>query len=137
MTTTASTWFYRAPEKRPYLIAERVRTSLWDQRIGSLWLDTVSAEPPIVMQGNHGDHAVRLEWQPGEWFRLTAAGPEAPALAGALANLLGRKPAIRFTDTAGAAVWEWWIKPDAGERRWQEIQGKPAFGSPVRLHRNA
>jgi hypothetical protein len=134
MTTTAATWFYRAPENRPYLIAERVRTSLWDQRVGSLWLDTVSAEPPIVMTGTHAGQPVKLEWEPAEWFRLTG-GPEAADVASAIVKLLGRKPTLRFTDTAGQTVWEWWVRPEAAERRWQEIQGKPVFGSPARLDR--
>ncbi len=132
MTTTAATWFYRAPEKRPYLIAERVRTSLWDQRLGSLWLDTVSAEPPITMRGFYNNQPVQLEWEPAQWLRLSAK-PEAPALANALANLLRRKPTLRFIDADGYTVWEWWLSPDAAEQRWQAIQGKPAFGRPVRL----
>lgn len=137
MTTTAATWFYRAPEDRPYLLAERVRTSFWDQRLGSLWLDTVSATAPIVMQGNDAGGPVRLEWEPGVWLRVTAAPATADALSGATANLLGRRPTLRFTDTDGQAVWEWWIKPEDAERRWQALQGKPAFGSPVRLSRPA
>ncbi len=136
MTTTAATWFYRAPEGRPYLLAERVRTSFWDQRLGSLWLETVSATAPIVMQGYADNGPVRLEWEPGAWFRLTAA-PAATAVTGAAANLLGRQPTLRYTDTDGQSVWEWWIKPEDAERRWQALQGKPAFGSPVRLSRPA
>jgi hypothetical protein len=127
MTTTAATWFYRTPEKRPYLLAERLRTSFWEQRFGSLWLDPVSAGPPVVMQG-----AIKMEWEPAQWFRLSSR-PEVPALAGGVSNLLGRKPYLRYTDTDGDTVWEWWIDPKAGERRWQELQGKPAFGSPIRL----
>lgn len=134
MTTTAATWFYRAPESRPYLIAERVRTSLWDQRLGSLWLDTVRAEAPIAMHGFFQNQPVQLEWEPGQWLRL-AARPEAPALANGLQNALGRKPTLRYTDPEGHTVWEWWPAPEAAERRWQELQGKPAFGSPVRLDR--
>jgi hypothetical protein len=131
MTTTAATWFYRQPEKRPYLIAERVRTSFWDQRLGGLWLDTVSAETPIKMAGYYNGAAVTLEWEPGQWMRL-ATKPAAPPLAQSTANLLRRKPILRYDDTDGHTVWEWWVKPEDGERRWQEIQGRPAFGSPVR-----
>lgn len=134
MTTTAATWFYRAPEDRPYLLAERVRTSFWDQRFGSLLLDTVSAEPPIVMQGTYTGSLVRMEWEPGQWFRLSTR-PEVPALAGGVSNLLGRKPILRYSDPDGDVIWEWWVQPEAGERRWQAIQGKPVFGSPVRLNR--
>jgi hypothetical protein len=41
MTTTAHTWFYTKPENNAYALAERVRTTLWDARIGNIWLDTV------------------------------------------------------------------------------------------------
>ncbi|MBL8058901.1 MAG: hypothetical protein JNK29_19505 [Anaerolineales bacterium] len=131
MTTAA--WFYRAPEPRPYLIAERVRLSLWDQRLGTLWLDTVSAEPPITLAGTHAGQPVKLEWTPAEWLRLTG-GADAGDVASALGTVLGRRPTLRYTDTAGQGVWEWWIKPDAAEQRWQAIQGQPAFGSPARLN---
>jgi hypothetical protein len=131
MTTTAATWFFRQPEKKPFLIAERVRTTFWDQRIGGLWLDTVSAETPIKMVGYYNGSRVTMEWEPGKWLRL-ATKPGAPPLANSLTNLLYRKPVLRYEDTDGNTVWEWWIDPEAADRRWQEIQGKPSFGSPVR-----
>jgi hypothetical protein len=133
MTTTAATWFYAKPESRPYFVAERVRTSFWDQRFGSLWLDTVSAEPPLAMQGTYQGQPVRMEWEPGRWFRLLTR-PEAPTLAGGVNNLLRRKPLMRYQDPDGHTVWEWWVQPDEAERRWQEVQGKPAYGNPQRLH---
>jgi hypothetical protein len=132
MTTTAATWFYQAPEKRPYFVAERVRTSFWDQRVFGLWLDTVSVESPVAMEGTHNGNPVKLAWEPGHWFRL-ATKTEDPGLAGSVSNLLRLKPVLRYTDLEGFAIWEWWVKAEDGERRWQEVQGKPAFGSPRRL----
>jgi len=134
MTTTAATWFYRPPEKKPYLIAERLRTSLWDQRFGDLWLDTVRAESPIFLQGTYQGAPLKLEWEPGKWLRLSskAGGPQ---LAKGFENVLRRKPFLSYTDGEGYHVWEWWTDDKAGSSRWQEIQGKPLFGSPVQLHK--
>ncbi len=132
MTTNSATWFYRTPEKTPYLLAERVRTTFWDERLGSLWLDVVSAEPPIVMEGTHDGAQVRLEWEPAKWMRLSTA-PAAPALAQGVANILRRRAALRYQDPQGYTVWEWWIEPGAADKRWQEIQGRPAFRNPARL----
>lgn len=132
MHATAMTWFYSAPVKRPFVLAERVRNSLWEMRLGSLWLDTVSVEAPITLAGTYNGGPVRLEWEPGRWLRLIAQ-PEAPALVDALRVVVRRKPTLRYTDTEGRTVHEWWVQPAEAEDRWQEIQGKPAFGSPVRL----
>lgn len=132
MTTTAATWFYRAPEKEAYLIGERVRTTYWEARIGGIWLDAVQVEAPIVMQGYYNGAAVQLEWEPARWMRLSSA-PAAPALAHATANILRCKPALRYEDPEGRTIWEWWLDPDAADKRWQEIQGKPAFRNPTRL----
>ena len=130
MTTTAATWFYRAPEKEAYLIGERVRSTYWDERVGSLWLEAVQTEPPIVMQGYYNGAHIELEWEPGKWLRLASA-PTAPALMQATRNILRRKPTLRYEDAEGHTIWEWRL--DDADRRWQEIQGKPAFHSPVRL----
>jgi len=130
MTTTAATWFYRAPENDPYLVGERVRTTYWDERIGGLWLDATQTTPPIAMRGYYNGAAVSLEWEPGRWLRLSSA-PAAPALARATANILRLKPALRYEDAEGRTVWEWWV--EEADKRWQEIQGKPAFHNPARL----
>jgi len=132
MKTPALKWFYAAPEKRPYLLAERVRNSLWEMRLGGLWLDTVSVEPHFKLAGTYNGGSVQLEWEPNHWLRLTAR-PEAPALVEALRVLLLRKPTLAFTDTHGQIVTEWWVEAEEATRRWQEIQGKPAFGNPKRL----
>ena len=132
MTTNAATWFYRAPERVPYLLGERVRTTFWDERLGGLWLDTVSVESPIVMQGVYNGAAVRMEWEPVKWLRLFSS-PAAPVLAQGVRNVLRFKPAIRYDDPDGRTVWEWWLDRSDADRRWQEIQGKPAFRNPARL----
>jgi hypothetical protein len=133
MTTTAATWFYRQPEKSPYLLAERVRTTFWDMRLGGLWLDTISAQGPIMLAGTYNGAQVTMEWEPNQWLRL-ATSPASPPLVQGLRIILGRKPVIRYQDADGRTVWEWWV--EGADRRWQEIQGKPAFGSPARLDRN-
>ena len=134
MTTNSATWFYRAPEKTPYLLAERVRTTFWDERFGGLWLDVVRAEPPLLMEGAHNGAHVQLEWEPAQWMRLSTA-PASPALAQGVANILRRRAALRYEDSQGHTVWEWWIADGAADKRWQEIQGKPAFRNPARLDR--
>jgi hypothetical protein len=134
MTTNSATWFYRTPEKSPYLLAERVRTTFWDERFGGLWLDTVRAEAPFVMQGLHNGARVQMEWEPARWMRLSTA-PASPALAQGLANILRRRPSVRYEDPQGHTVWEWWLEAGEADRRWQEIQGKPAYGNPARLDR--
>ena len=132
MTTTAATWFYRTPEKIPYLLSERVNTTFWDERLGGLWLAVVNAEPPIVMQGSYNGANVRMEWEPAKWLRLSTA-PAAPALANGTANVLRRKPVIGYETAEGHTVWEWWLTGADADKRWQEIQGKPAYRNPVRL----
>jgi hypothetical protein len=132
MTTTAATWFYRAPEKTPYLLAERVRTTFWDARLGGLWLDTVSTETPITMQGNYNGAAVTLEWEPAKWMRLSS-NPASPGLAAGVTNVLRRKANLRYEDPQGRVVWEWWLSPADADKRWHELQGKPAYRNPQRL----
>ncbi|MGQ0605079.1 MAG: hypothetical protein ACT4QE_25660 [Anaerolineales bacterium] len=132
MNTPALKWFYTTPEKKPYMLSERLRNSFWELRLGSLWLDTVSAESPFAAEGAFSDGPVRLDWEINQWLRLTAK-PEAPALADGVKVLLGRKPLLSYTDAEGRTVHEWWVQPDAAEKRWQAVQGKPQFGQPVRL----
>jgi len=135
MTTTAATWFYRAPEKVPYLLAERVRTTFWEARLGGLWLDTVSAEIPITMQGTYNGAAVTLEWEPAKWLRLSSA-PASPALVFGVVNVLRRKATLRYEDPQGRAVCEWWMSQADADKRWQELQGKPAYRNPQRLDKS-
>jgi hypothetical protein len=130
MAATAASWFYRMPEKRAYYLAERVNGTLWDARIYGLSLNVTRAEPPFEMRGTYNGAAVRMEWEPSKWLRLTSA-PAVPGLADGLTNVLFRKPALRYETADGDTVWEWWV--DGAEKRWQEVQGKPAFRRPVRL----
>ncbi len=132
MTTSSATWFYTTPAPRPFFIAERVRTALWDQRLGSLWLETVQAEPPIRMTGVLNDAPLTLEWEPGKWLR--ASSPiDSVQLPASLKNVLLRRPYLRYATKTGEHVWEWWVDDEAGAARWREIQGKPQFSQPQLL----
>ncbi len=130
MTTTAKTWFYNTPENNPFLIAERVRTNFWDARFGGLWLDTVRAEPPILMRGTYNGSDVEMEWQPGQWLILRAK-PASEALAQGVTNVIGFKPAFKYGDPHGYTAWEWHLGDL--KTRWQIIQGRPEFGKLERL----
>lgn len=130
MTTTAKTWFYNVPEKNLYLIGERVRTTFWDARFGGLWLDTLRAEPPILMRGTYQGGSVELEWQPRTWCILRTH-PAHESLARGVSNILGFNPAFRYEDPQGNTVWEWHLG-DHGQR-WQALQGKPEYGRLTRL----
>jgi hypothetical protein len=130
MTTTAMTWFYRAPEKIPYYIGERVNGTFWEARMPGVFLDVVRSEPPFLMEGNYNGAPIQMEWVPNKWLRLTTC-PASPALAKGLANILRRKPNLSFETADGETIWEWRLE-DA-DQRWQEIQGKPAFRNPTRL----
>ena len=130
MTTTALTWFYKNPEKKAYEVAERVRTTFWDERLTALWVDCVNAEPPYRMKGHHNETQVEMEWVPGKYFKLHTL-PTDQAVADAVSRVLKFKPALRYRNAEGAMVWEW--HTEGGEKRWQEIQGKPLYHAPVRL----
>ena len=132
MTTTARTWFYAQPEPNAYAIAERVRTNLWDARLGGLWLDTVRAESPILMRGNYNGAYVEMEWEAGKRLVLRTR-PEQNFLAERIGFVLGFKAALRYVDGEGNSVWEW--HTDGGDKRWQSIQGLPAYQHPQRLNR--
>jgi hypothetical protein len=123
-------WFYRAPERIPYLISERVNSTFWDARFGGLMLRVDRAEPPFKMVGTYTGAEVQLEWEPAKWLRL-ATCPAAPALAAGVGNVLYRQPTLRYQTPDGYSVWEWWV--EGADHRWQELQGKPAFLNPVRL----
>ncbi|MBI3763494.1 MAG: hypothetical protein HY260_16735 [Chloroflexi bacterium] len=132
MTTSARTWFYARPEGRAYDIAERVRTTLWDARIGSIWLDVVRAESPYLMRGHYNGAEVEIEWEVGRCLTLRIK-PEEPHLAKSVGFVLGFKPALRYEDVDGNGVWEW--HTDGGDKRWQAIQGIPAYQHPRRLNK--
>jgi len=134
MTTTAATWFYRAPENQAYLLAERVNSTFWEERLGGVSLNVEKADPPFRMAGNYNGADVRMEWDPNKWMRLETS-PAAPGLAKGLENMLHRKANFRYETGDGHTVWEWWIAN--GDKRWQELQGKPAYRNPVRLDKAA
>jgi hypothetical protein len=134
MTTNANTWFYRAPEQIPYYIAERVNTTFMDERIGGLWLDVDRAEPPFLMSGTYNAARVQMEWQPAKWLRL-GTQPAEPGLARSVANILRRRPSLRYDTPEGETVWEWWL--EGADQRWQELQGKPIYRNRERLDQEA
>jgi len=133
MTTTAATWFYRVPENQPYLLAERVNSTFWEARLGGVWLNVEKSSPPFSMAGSYNGAEVKLEWDPNKWMRLQTT-PASPGLAKGLDNILHRKADFRYETPDGQTVWEWWIAN--ADKRWQELQGKPAFRSPARLDNN-
>lgn len=131
MTTTAATWFYHQPEKIKYLLEERVRTSFWDARFGSFWANAVSTDNPIEMEGTFNGAPLQMVWEPGQWFRLSTH-PAQPGLAKGLSNIILHRPVtLTYEDPQGHTVWEWRLA-DA-DKRWQEIQGKPAYRNLQRL----
>jgi hypothetical protein len=134
MSATAASWFYRTPEKEPYLLAERVNGTFWEARLAGVWLKVEKAEPPFRMAGTYLGANIMLEWEPLKWLRLSTS-PASPALMQGLANMLRRRPALRYEAPDGHTTWEWWM--EGGDKRWQEIQGKPAFRAPVRLDRES
>ena len=130
MTTNAMTWFYRAPEKIPYYISERVNGTFWEARLPGVYLDVVRAEPPFKMQGTYNGTPIEMEWEPAKWLRLTTT-PASPGLVKGLANILRRQPSLSFETADGETIWEWRL--DDMDKRWLELQGKPAYRNPVRL----
>jgi len=132
MTTTAQTWFYTKPEENAYAIGERVRTTLWEARIGDIWLDTVRAESPHLMRGRYNSAEIEMEWEAGKWLALRTC-PGAPALADKISQVLRLKPAITYHMPEGWRAWEW--HTDGGDKRWQAIQGIPNYDQPQRLNR--
>lgn len=134
MTTTAETWFYRDPEHIAYYLEERVNQTFWQARLGNLWLDCVSAEPPYRMSGVWRDLPVDVEWVPNEFFILRVPSDSGSAdLVNGVSHVLALSPAFRYTDAHQRLVTEWHV--DGGKARWQEVQGKAAFSNLQRLSR--
>lgn len=130
MTTNASTWFYRAPENIPYYINERVNSTFWEARLGGVFLDVERAQAPYLMKGNYNGTPISMEWEPARWLRLGTA-PASPGLARGLSNILQRKASLSYETEDGETIWEWRL--DDTDKRWEQIQGKPAFRNPVRF----
>lgn len=135
MTTTAATWFYREPEHNAYAIQERVRTQFWDERVGNIFLDTVRAEPPFKMQGEHRGSPLEMEWVPNRYLVLRTNSGE-NGLVSVLSRMLGLKPYLRYDEPDGTHVWEWHVKDEDGQKRWQSIQGIASYRRPERLNLN-
>lgn len=131
MASTARRWFYELPENNPYLLQERVNGTLWMHRLGNVYFFCEQAEPPFRMSTRLQDKTVRIEWEPGKWFRMTASA-NLPAVVGAFSNVLELPAAISYTDADGQIITEW--HRDGGDARWREIQGNPAYQIPVRLN---
>lgn len=127
---TARSWFYETPDARPYLLQERVNLTMWMNRLQDVYFVTEQAEPPLRMSADWQGHHVTIEWLPNRWFRLTADGDVAPMIA-AFSNALMLPAAFSYNNAAGQVITEW--HRDGGEQRWSEIQGNPAFQTPVRL----
>ncbi len=134
MTTTAQTWFYQPPENQAYLVTERLNSTFWAARVVSVYWRCVQAEPPFRAEGYWGDRLLELEWQPGEWLTLKGPGDtDLSELVEALSKRILAYPAtLAYGDPDGNQVFEW--HRDGGQQRWSEIQGRPAFVKPRRLH---
>jgi hypothetical protein len=126
MATNASTWFYREPEHRAYLIEERVNHTFWSNRIAAIHLDCTSEEPPFRMEGEWHGTPVAIEWVPNDYFTLmTQLTDHAESLVIGIKEILGFVPAISYVDPSGNFVTEWHVKEMA--QRIQEIQGNPSY----------
>jgi hypothetical protein len=124
MTTNSRTWFYNEPEHRPYYIEERVNQTLWANRLGSIYLDCVRAEPPFRMEGEWKGINVVIEWLPKTWFTLHTSVEE-PTLLRAFAQVLQFPPTLSFSDEEGDFVVEW-HRTDAAKRL-QEVKGQARY----------
>lgn len=132
MASSARTWFYEVPENRPYWLQERVNSTLWMARLMDVYFVTERAEAPFRMAAVWKGKPLVIEWEPKQWFRLSAA-QDAPAVVAAFSNILQMPTALTYTSSDGQVITEW--HRDGGEARWREIQGNPTFQSPVRLNR--
>jgi hypothetical protein len=126
MATNASTWFYKEPEHRPYLINERVNHTFWSNRMAAIHLDCTSAEPPFRMTGEWHAVPVEIEWVPNTYFKLSAgAQDDISLLMIGVKEVLGFNPTISYVDPEGRQQVEWHVKEM--DRHIQEIQGNPNY----------
>lgn len=124
MATNARTWFYTEPERRPYYIEERVNHTLWANRVVSIYLDCVRAEPPFRMEGEYNGLKVAIEWVPNTWFKLYA-DKEEQALVRAFWQVLQLVPAFSYNNEVEQFVCEWWRQD--GDKKYEEIKGHPSY----------
>jgi hypothetical protein len=132
MATNASTWFYHTPENNPYILQERVNSTLWMARLTDVYFVAEQTEAPFRMTAVYQGQPLVMEWEPDRWLRLTTTSA-IPAVLTALSNVLQIPASLTYTDGSGKIITEW--HRDGGDTRWQEIQGNPIFQSPVQLSR--
>lgn len=130
MATSSRTWFYTTPEPRPYFIEERINNNLWKNRLQGMYMNCVSAKPPIRMEGNWYGITVEFEWVPGDYFTLRTS-EERKDLIGVLRQMLMLRPALAYMDESGLHVVEWHM--DGGAARWAELQGSARYQGLIRL----
>lgn len=134
MTTNASTWFYTEPEHNAYLLEERVNHTFWSNRISSIYLDCVQAEPPFRMTGEWNGNPVSIEWTPNKSFFLLATNDDdSNLLIVGIKEILGFVPTLSFVDAEGILHAEWYVT-DASERI-QAIQSDPKYQNIKRYKR--
>lgn len=133
MATDSRTWFYTTPEPRPYYIEERVNTTLWKNRLQTLYMTCTQATIPIKMEGVWQGSPVTFEWQPGKYFILAMA-QESKEFIGVMRQILMMRPAFSYDSPNNMHVVEW--HTDGGETRWREIQGNPQYQGLRRLRKD-
>lgn len=134
MSTDATTWFYRQPEKQPYLVTERLNGTFWQARVVEVYWRCVQTEPTYRAYGYYGPHTVEMEWAPNDWLSLSAPKEMdiRPLVEAIAQRILWRPPCLTYFTHGGHQVYEWHV--DGGKRRWVEIQGRGEFVRPRRLN---
>jgi hypothetical protein len=127
MSTNATTWFYREPEKgRPYLISERLTHTFWANRLSAIYLSCVKADSPYKVVGQWHDTEVEMEWVPNQWFRLTSDKDSAELIM-VCRYVLGFRPSLSYYNPQNKYVAEWYTDQTTGKARINELQGNPAY----------
>lgn len=133
MSSNASKWFFEQPENKPFFVTERINGTFWNARIVDIYWRCTRAEAPLQAEG-YGDHLVfHLEWEPGQWLKLSGLDTEALTdLADAMnRRIMGFSAAFTYEDYDGNRVYEW--HRDGGNDRWGDLQGRAEFVRPTRL----
>lgn len=133
MSTNASTWFYREPEKRPYLVTERLNATFWQSRVVEFYWRCTQTEPTFLARGYSQNGEIELEWVPNDWLALRApAEIDLQPLVDAISKrVLARPACLTYATHKGQQVYEW--HTDDGDHRWTAIQGRGEFIAPRRL----
>jgi hypothetical protein len=94
-------------------------------RFGSIYLDCVGRA--AVPHGRClAELKVAIEWVPNTWFTLRSDKEDQTLLKG-FAQVLQFPPTLSYIDETGAFVAEW--RRSDGEKRLQEVKGRPNFAS--------